>query len=177
MYRLLFIFYLLLVSSCGGKKESEPIGFNMDKTKEPLINVNKKIGKDEKRAIDAYVARRKWDMIETGTGVRYMIYEKGDGLMPKPDDLVMIDFEIQLLDGSVCYSSKETGSEQFMVEHDDVESGLHEAIQYLHEGDRAIIIIPSHRAFGLAGDNDKIPSFATLVYHIHLLKVIPKSKA
>lgn len=176
MLRIVIIIFVVFLASCGGKNDNhQPVVIDLNKSKEPLIKVNQKISKDEKRAIDAYVTRRNWNMIETGTGVKYMIYERGKDKMPESGDIVVIDFEIQLLDGSVCYSSKESGPEHFVVEYDHVESGMHEAIQYLHEGDKAMIIIPSHRAFGLAGDNEKIPSFATVVYNIHLLKIISKS--
>jgi FKBP-type peptidyl-prolyl cis-trans isomerase len=113
-------------------------------------------------------------MMETGTGVRYMIYEKGSGATANSKDVVLIDFDIKLLDGTLCYSSRQTGAEQFVVDYDNVESGLHEAIKYLHQGDKAIIIIPSHRAFGLAGDMDRIPPFSTVVYNISLIEILKK---
>jgi len=52
-----------------------------------------------------------------------------------------------------------------------VESGLHEVMKYLREGDRAVVIIPSHLAFGLLGDLDKVPPFSTVVYDIYLAEV------
>jgi FKBP-type peptidyl-prolyl cis-trans isomerase len=72
-----------------------------------------------------------------------------------------------LLNGDTCYRTA-NGAETFRVEHDEVESGLHEAIQHLSEGDSAIIVIPSHRAHGLAGDMAKVPMRSTVVYAIGL---------
>ncbi|MBK8226789.1 MAG: FKBP-type peptidyl-prolyl cis-trans isomerase [Flavobacteriales bacterium] len=60
------------------------------------------------------------------------------------------------------------GPEGFLVEEDNVESGLHEAIQQLSVGDSAIIIIPSYRAHGLIGDQDRVPPRSTVVYRIGL---------
>lgn len=148
----------------------------MDTVKEQLVDINKKMGKEEKQAIDAYVKRNNLDMIETGTGVRYMIYKEGGGISAESMDIVVLDFEIKLLDGTVCYSSEESGPEDFVVDYDNVESGMHEAIKYLHEGDKAIVIIPSHRAFGLAGDDDKIPPMSTVIYNLEVLKVIKYQK-
>lgn len=150
---------------------------NLNKFEDPLINKNKELSHEEKVAIDAYVKRNNFEMIETGTGVRYMIYEKGNGPAANTKDIVLIDFDIKLLDGTLCYSSHITGAEEFVVDYDNVESGLHEAIKFLHKGDKAIIIIPSHRAFGLAGDMDRIPPLSTVVYNIHLLDILPNKKA
>jgi len=34
-----------------------------------------------------------------------------------------------------------------------------------------LVLIPSHRAHGLLGDMEKIPSLATVIYDIKILKV------
>lgn len=164
----------IALNSCGQKKKNQPVIININEFDDPLIKKNKELSKEEKIAIDAYVKRNKFDMIETGTGVRYMIYEKGSGPAANTKDVVVMDFDIKLLDGTMCYSSRQSGAEQFVVDYDNVESGLHEAIKYLHQGDKAIIIIPSHKAFGLAGDMDRIPPLSTVVYNISLLEVIRK---
>lgn len=162
--------------SCGHKKRTQPVVININDFEDPLLKKNKELSKEEKRSIDSYVVRNHFDMIETGTGVRYMIYEKGKGSTAKTNDIVLIDFDIKLLDGTICYSSRQTGAEEFVVDYDNVESGLHEAIKFLHQGDKAIIIIPSHRAFGLAGDQNRIPPLSTVVYNITLLKIVFKKK-
>jgi len=58
-----------------------------------------------------------------------------------------------------------------VVGHGGVESGLEEAVLLLHAGDKARIIIPSHLAYGLVGDDDKIPARATLIYEIELIEL------
>lgn len=173
---LIFILSLLAIAGCKEKIQQPVKEINMNELKEPLMKVNRKISREEKLAIDGYVKRRNWNMTETGTGVRYMIIEQGSEETPASGDVVIIDFEISLLDGTVCYTSKESGPEHFVVDYDNVESGMHEAIKHLHKGDKAIIIIPSHRAFGLAGDMAKIPPLSTVIYKIHVLEIIPKQK-
>jgi FKBP-type peptidyl-prolyl cis-trans isomerase len=174
LYIICILSVFIALGSCGQKKKNQPVVININEFDDPLIKKNKELSKEEKLSIDAYVKRNKFDMVETGTGVRYMIYEKGTGPMANTKDIVVIDFDIKLLDGTLCYSSHQTGAEEFVVDYDNVESGLHEAIKYLHEGDKAIVIIPSHKAFGLAGDMDRIPPLSAVVYNISLLKVIRK---
>ncbi len=159
-------------SSC--KENPKPVYLpNKQEIKEGLEKVNKTLSKEERRSIDAYVKRYGWQMTETGTGLRYMIYEKvnDEGIKPKPGNIVWVEFQVNLLDGTLCYSSDITGIESFVVEYDEVESGLHEGIQFLKEGERAKFIIPSHLAFGLTGDGNKIPPLSPLVYDIFLVKV------
>jgi FKBP-type peptidyl-prolyl cis-trans isomerase len=128
---------------------------------------------EEDDEIELFLQRHEdWKMTKTGTGLRYMIYARsGNTDTARVDQLVTVDFEISLLDGTVCYSSKENGPESFIVEHADIESGLHEGMQYMCTGDRAKFILPSHMAHGLIGDEEKIPPLTPVIYDIHLLKI------
>jgi FKBP-type peptidyl-prolyl cis-trans isomerase FkpA len=168
-----YICSVMLLASCNSKKqEPQPeIVINLDDFREPSTEVLKQLSREEAEAIHAYVKRHGWTMLETGTGVQIYIYRKGTAISAVSGDMILLDFEITLLDGTVCYSSKETGAEEFRVDYDEVESGLHEAVKYLHEGDKAIVIIPSHRAFGLIGDLSKIPPLSTVVYDLSIVKV------
>ena len=136
-----------------------------------LIADNQQALRMETRDIDLYVQRHALSMTSTGTGVRYALVRDAEGATAKPDQLVSVNYRMELLSGTECYSSAPGLPESFRVEHDDVESGLHEAIQFMGTGDSAILIIPSHRAFGLIGDMDKVPMKSTVVYRIGLVKV------
>ena len=144
---------------------------NYDSLREPLINANKLSVKRESDEIDQYVKFKGWDMITTGTGIRYMIYKHGDGALAKTGQQAKMNFKVSLLDGTLCYTSEKNGPKLFMIGQDHIEAGLHEAVTYMHAGDKAIIILPSHLAFGLTGDNSKIPPKATVLYDVELLSV------
>jgi FKBP-type peptidyl-prolyl cis-trans isomerase len=139
--------------------------------KEPLIEENKKITKEESILIDRYAERHEWKMTESGTGLRYMIYENGFGVQAKEGMQATVEYEIALTDGTVCYSSFEKGPRTFLIGRDNVESGIHEGITYLKVGDRAKLIIPSYLAHGLSGDQNKIPPRAILVVDLHLVRL------
>lgn len=140
-------------------------------SKQESSEMNKTWIEEEHYQIDQYIKRQGWDVKETGTGLRYIIYKEGDGEKVEPGMRAMIDFKISLLDGTECYSTSESGPVPFTVEHDFVESGLHEGILLMKVGDQAKLIIPSYLAHGLAGDLNKIPTLATIIYDIKLLGV------
>jgi FKBP-type peptidyl-prolyl cis-trans isomerase len=165
----------LLFIACNNNKESnaefakpQP---SYKKTKEPFKRINKYLSHKENELIEAYIARYNYPMKSTGTGVRYYIYKENKGKKVTSGKYVTVSFNISLLNGQRCYSSKEKGPETFLVDQDNVESGLHEAIKLLHVGEKAIIILPPHKAHGLIGDSDKIPPLTTVVYDIEVLAV------
>lgn len=142
--------------------------------RQELERENRRISETENEDIENYIKRRGWPFLSTGTGLRLTIYEKGQGRRPASGDVVWVQYTVSLLNGRECYRSDPGKVESFTVDFDMVESGLHEAMKYLREGDRAIVIIPSHLAFGLLGDLDKIPSYSTVVYDIYLAEVEPR---
>jgi len=127
--------------------------------------------KVETEDINNYIRRHEWNMLTTGTGLRYMIYKKGQGLQAKSGDVVKINFNVNLINGVECYSSKEKGPLEFVTGKAEVINGLEEAILLMKEGEKAKAIIPSHLAYGLLGDDDRIPKRATLIYDIEILKI------
>jgi FKBP-type peptidyl-prolyl cis-trans isomerase len=153
----------------------KPLKVDQKKLEEELVRLNRFQALEENWKIRRYIFRQGWDMKATGTGVyiRWISPPK-TGPKPQTNQEVLIDFEIFLLDGTSCYSSFESGPEWFRVDHDQVESGMHEAVKYLSEGDHVAIIIPSHRAFGLAGDMEKIPGNTPVLYHLELLRIQSK---
>jgi peptidylprolyl isomerase len=58
-----------------------------------------------------------------------------------------------------------------VVDKSDKESGLNEAVKLLSIGDKAKLILPSHLAYGLLGDFDKIPPQSILLIDVQLNKI------
>ncbi len=166
-----FLHIILLVAlfSCEEEKPKEK-ELNMPTSKESS-EMNKAWVKKEYKLIENYIERNQWEVQTSGTGLNYLIYKEGSGEEVNSGDEVMIDFKITLLDGTVCYSTDETGPVPFIVDKDNVESGLHEGVSYMRVGDKAKLIIPSYLAHGLAGDLNKIPMQSTLIYDVSVLGV------
>lgn len=165
------LFLFILINSCESPFNKTKEEMDPQKLKESLIKTNKSAAEIESEQIDAYIKRQKWNVIKTGSGLRYMIYKEGNGEPAKMGQYAKIDFEITLLNGTVCYSNKGKKPAEFLIGQDNVESGLHEGITYMHVGARAKLVLPSHLAHGLIGDQDKIPPRSTIIYDIELLDV------
>ena len=130
--------------------------------------------KDESYKIKRFVERRGWDAKRTETGMYYYVYVPNeDGKKAEAGDVASIQYKIRLLDAdtTLCYSSENGKTEDVIIEMDNVESGLHEALTYLREGEKAYIILPHYLAHGLAGDLDKIPPLSPVLYEINLVQL------
>lgn len=168
-YIVLFIVSLLLACNEPVKQEKKVI-INKQAIKKQFEEANKLLAKKENDDMDAYARNHKMNFVNTNLGLRYFVYSpsiKGDSIRDNME--LTIEFTISLLDGTECYSSKESGNRKFVVGMEDIESGIHSAVKYLKKGDKAILLLPSHLAHGLLGDMHKIPPQMPIVYDIHIL--------
>lgn len=172
-----FLFFLLIGVVFAGCNSNQQNSDDMTQTVTPtdvnkgLIPSQKMYIRQERDEINQYIKQHHYPMETTATGIHYWIYAHGKGDLVKVGQYVQIAYTISLLDGTVCYNSKQNGPREFCVGKDDIESGIHEAIQLMRPGDKALFILPSYLAHGIAGDEDKIPPGAVLIYDITLLKV------
>lgn len=159
--------------SCDDKKQNKQVAnaITQKQVEDYLEQNNRDFLNYEANKINEYVESHDLNVIQTGTGLRYQIHDKGDGVLIKEGDIVTLEYEISLLNGDLIYSSENDGVKTFIVGRGGVESGLEEAILKLSKNSVATLIIPVHLAHGLIGDGNKIPTRATLVYS---LKVIDK---
>ena len=143
---------------------------NQRKVEDNLKRVNKFLAEKDQERIRSFIERRGWQMERTGSGLWFMVYQPGKGKKIEPGMHVKLNYEIRLLDGTLCYSSDTMGPKVFRVGEEDEPQGLHEAMTRLHEGDRARIIMPPHLAHGLIGDGERIPARAILFYDVNVLE-------
>ena len=141
------------------EKQGETIAINQN-----MIDVNKDV-------IEKYIARHKWEMTETETGLYYMIYHKTDGIEVNSGDWVEFSFKTSLMNGDVLYDSDATGNRKMRIDFNQEESGLNEGLKLMKKGEKAYFILPPHLAFGVAGDSYKVLPYSVLVYDIEIVDI------
>ena len=122
----------------------------------PYVEGNKKIVQWESEEIDLFIKRYGWNTTKTGTGLRIEILDPGKGDLFQEGDRVKLAYKTFLLSGKMVYRSDQDGVKEFTVGRSEEITGLHEAVQMLRPGAKARLVIPSHLAYGVAGDGDRI---------------------
>ena len=166
-----YLILLLLISlfSCQEKpqKPSNPVTKN--EMKNSMETANRYLLNEEEEDIANYIKRHGLEMVTTGTGLRYQILKQSSEKRIEKGEKVTMEYELHSIAGDLIYSSDNDGVKSFVVGEGSVESGLEEAMTYLHRGDVAKLIIPYHLAYGLHGDDNRISEYATLVYTIKII--------
>ena len=171
--RLSLVFLLIVLSShsCKENAPKEQEYQSEQEIRDKLIEFNQNKVKAEDQIIADY-AKEHYPTAKTSTtGIRYVVYSLSDQPSIQNEEVAVIDYRINLLGGEEIYSTKESGPEKIRVCHEDVASGLHEGLQFMANGDSAVFIMPSYRAYGFTGEKGSVPQNAILIYHVELIDV------
>ena len=160
---------LLAVFSCEEKPKEPSVPISKNEMKNSMETANRYLLNEEEEDIANYIKRHGLEMTSTGTGLRYQILKQGSEKKIEKGERVSLEYELGSIAGDLFYSSEKDGVKSFVVGEGGVETGLDEAMTYLHCGDEAKLIIPFHLAYGLHGDDKRIPEYATLVYTIKVI--------
>ena len=113
-------------------------------------------------------------VIQTESGLQYMVLKEGKGAKPGPTDEVTVHYTGRLINGTVFDSSVERG-EPATFPLNKVIPGWTEGLQLMSEGSKYRLFIPSELAYGEKGAGQQILSNSTLIFDVELIKVEKKN--
>ncbi|MCL2727203.1 MAG: FKBP-type peptidyl-prolyl cis-trans isomerase [Bacteroidales bacterium] len=110
-------------------------------------------------------------VIELPSGLQYKILEEGTGEQPtSPTDIVTVHYKGTLINGTQFDSSYDR-DEPATFPLNGVIAGWTEGFQYLKEGTKAILYIPSDLAYGPQQRSAEITPNSTLIFEVELISV------
>jgi FKBP-type peptidyl-prolyl cis-trans isomerase FkpA len=104
------------------------------------------------------------------SGVVFRSLRPGTGAIPLPGNAVRVHYIGKLADGKVFNNSYENGS-PILVSLRAVVPCWQEGIPLMRVGEKAKLVCPPHMGYGREGRPPKIPSDATLIFEIELLRI------
>lgn len=134
----------------------------------PYVEGNKNIMRRENEEMLMFINRYGWRMERSGTGLYYEITAPGKGETFVEGDLVTLEYSTFLLSGEKVYDSDSSGVKSFIVNRSEEIDALHEIAHKLRPGASAVMVIPSHLAYGVAGDGDRIAGLQPIVMKVHV---------
>jgi len=107
----------------------------------------------------------------TASGLVYSELKAGTGDMPKPTDVVKVNYEGRLMDGTVFDRSRGTPA-SFPL--NGVIKCWSEGLQKMKVGGKAKLVCPAEIAYGDNGSPPLIKPGAPLVFEVELLEIVKK---
>jgi FKBP-type peptidyl-prolyl cis-trans isomerase len=148
-----------------------------EQEKEAFLKWIEDFGEYERTLLTQYIQGAKIKAQPTASGLYYISTQKGTGPDVAPGDTVVVHYEGRFLNGKFFDSTRQRNDPfQFVYGQQwQVVKGLEEAIGMMHEGEKAIFIIPSELAFGQDGSSTGIiPPFTSTIFEVELISVKKK---
>jgi len=153
-----FLFHFLLLSLC----------LTFDAL--AVANTNMNNGKQNKGGSSMEANKHDKNIVTLPSGLQYEILTEGNGKKPSATDIVTVDYEGKLTNGTVFDSSYKRG-EPASFPVNGVIKGWQEALPLMKTGSTWMLYIPPELAYGSQGAGGVIGPNETLIFKVHLISI------
>ncbi len=168
---------MLFLFSCTEQKARRPVTQKTATILSETIQQKKELIASENKFIEDYIAKDTVNTYITSSfGFWYSyITKKENGIMsPKIGDVVALEYNITDINNNIIYAKEELGIKNYTIDKEDFIPGLQEGLKLMKVGETVLFVIPSYRAFGLVGDENKIGINQTIKSTVTLINIKQK---
>ncbi len=169
----IFLVLLLIAVSCTTPTPRKPVVRKTSTFLTESIQRNKIINEVEEKALLDYIEN---DSLNTyisapnGFWYRYIVKDSLKTQLPVKGDEITYAYEIKDVNNVLLYSKEELGDRNYMVDREELISGLQDGLKLMKEGEQVQFLFPSHKAYGYSGYK-KIAGNQPLIYNVELKKI------
>ena len=142
--------------------------------KEAFLKWIEDFGEYERTILKQYLDGAKLKIKPLSSGMYHLILKRGNTKGVALGDTVIVHYEGRFLNGKFFDSTRQR-KEAFQFVYGQqwqVIKGMEDAIGMMHEGEKALFIMPSELAFGETGSSTGIiPPFTSLIFEAELVSV------
>lgn len=154
---VVIIFGIFLLLSSGNNKSK-----NANRDSDPAIQGSTSVN-------DPYTATSTGEDVDE---LKIEITQEGEGEGATAGDLITVNYEGRLLDGTKFDSSFDRGQTfQFELGAGKVIDGWDQGLEGMKVGERRTITIPSELGYGSYGNPPKIPGGSALVFDVEMVEI------
>jgi gliding motility-associated peptidyl-prolyl isomerase len=173
-------FFTLLAAvfliACSGPEPRKPVVRKTGSFMKESIERNKALNGLEEDLLRAKLKKDSVHNYFTSSKGFWYFYNKRDSLQskfPQKGDEVVYTYEVKRLNDSILYSKEEIGKKRYLVDREELITGLQDGIKLMHPGETVTFLFPSHKAFGYTG-NERVMPNEPLIYTVELIEITDK---
>lgn len=149
----------LLLINCGGPEPRKPVKVKSGSFFKESVERNKALLAQEEEIIQKIIAQDSLHQYQTSpSGFWYYFDIKNDTALyrPKTNDQILFSYNLVSLANDTIYSAQELGPTSYVVDKEQLFTGLQNAVKLLKINERATFLFPSLQAYGYHGDGNRI---------------------
>jgi len=177
MNKLLAIVFLILVTtSCKSPEARRPISVKSGSFIDASVERNKKLYAKEEASINVIMEQNpEHSYIASESGFWYYYNTKlEENTFKTPDfgDFITYDYNVKSLGGTLIYSKEELKTRNYVMEKQELFTGLREGLKLMKAGETVTFLFPSQKAYGYYGDENKIGTSVPLICEVTIHSII-----
>lgn len=175
---LLILICSTVFISCSNSEARKPIVRKTSSFMSESIERNKLLNKAENAILMQKMksdSLHQYQSSQYGFWYYYDVEVPSENYIAKSGDAVFYSHEIKSLDNTILYTKEALGTKSYLVDKEELITGLQDGFKLMKEGEVITFLFPSHKAYGYTG-NDKIEPNQPLIYTVQLLKINKLSK-
>ncbi|MGH1385522.1 gliding motility-associated peptidyl-prolyl isomerase GldI [Kordia sp.] len=182
MFKKLVFLGIIFISviSCAQQEARKAVNIRSGTFLKESVERNKALIAKEEANIQEYIKRDTLNTyIASNNGFWYSYTKKNteETYLPKKGDTLTYEFNIsKMTNGNVIYKKEELGTQQYVVEKQQIIPGLRFGLQLMKKGETVTFLFPSHIAYGYHGDNKRIGTNIPIQSTITLLDIKKDNK-
>ncbi len=172
----IFLVLLLIAASCTTPTPRKPVVRKTSTFLTESIQRNKIINEVEEKALLDYIENdslNAYIAAPNGFWYRYIVKDSLETRLPVKGDEITYAYEIKDVNDVLLYSKEELGDRNYMVDREELISGLQDGLKLMKVGEQVQFLFPSHKAYGYSGYK-KIAGNQPLIYNVELKNISTK---
>ncbi|MEZ4803682.1 MAG: gliding motility-associated peptidyl-prolyl isomerase GldI [Gelidibacter sp.] len=160
MIRPIIIVLLFIgMVSCKSPEARQPISHKTGSFINASVERNIKLNKKEKEKIEQIIKADTSNIYvasESGFWYTYETKVEQDTITADFGDVVNFDYNVNSLSGQVIYSDEDIQPRDYIMDKEELFTGLREGLKLMKPGETVTFLFPSQKAYGYYGDTNRI---------------------
>jgi gliding motility-associated peptidyl-prolyl isomerase len=154
------------VISCKSPEARQPISHKSGSFINASVERNIKLNKKEKARIEQIMTSdpdSDYIASESGFWYTYETKVEKDTIKANFGDVVNFDYNVKTLSGQTIYSDDEINPRNYIMDKEELFTGLREGLKLMKPGETVTFLFPSQKAYGYYGDTNRIGTSVPLM--------------
>ncbi|NNC51172.1 MAG: gliding motility-associated peptidyl-prolyl isomerase GldI [Flaviramulus sp.] len=176
MNKLITLVFVLLIFNCKTPEARRPVSVKTGSFIDASVERNRKLNAKEQTSIEKLLQEGQKDYIASESGFWYYYNNKieVDTLYtPNFGDIVNYDYNVKNLNGTVIYSKEDLKTQNYVIDKQELFTGLREGLKLMKTGETVTFLFPSQKAYGYYGDENKITRNTPLICEVTINSITP----
>jgi len=173
---LILSFISVLLLNCKTPEARRPISEASGSFINESVARNKALFETQKNAIISLIGNDS-TYINSNSGFWYKKNTTNDSInakTPNFGDIINYDYSVSDLKGNLIYSKKETKTQNYIMDKEELFNGLREGLKLMKTGETATFVFPSQKAYGYYGDDKKIGINVPIICNVTVNSITEK---